>query len=96
MYFDNLGGRSLVTISEFEINTFKQAPKGVGTFLNKHLLTGQKSITPDPSSDSGPGSKKVFVWKINVFNMRSSRAYDTVISIEDLIKYYEMEHLMKQ
>jgi len=66
----------------------------VTTFLNKHLLTGQQSLIAQ-TGVSQQGSRKVLVWKVNIFNMRNSRAYDAVISIDDLVRYYEMEHLMK-
>ena len=38
MKVDNLGGRNLVTVTEFEIDMFKQ-PKGSETMIhmNKHL-----------------------------------------------------------
>jgi hypothetical protein len=35
--------------------------------------------------------EKVKFWKINLFNLKSNKHYDAVISYEDLIGYYESE-----
>jgi hypothetical protein len=43
MYFDNLGGRNLVTITEFEIDMYQQV-KGNQSMIhmNKHLSLEEK------------------------------------------------------
>jgi len=87
----------LVTVTEFEIDLEQLS---LNT-RNQNLLHGNKHIVPkEPEFDKGLSksmlvAKKKFqktrLWKINIFNIFTSKNYEAVISYEDLINYYESE-----
>ncbi len=101
MYFDNLGGRNLVTVSEFEIDMYQQiAGYQAMVHMNKHLSLEDKKNDKNKiqfDSDKAPSRRyqKVKLWKINLFNMADSKTYETVISYDDLHNYYETEFAFK-
>jgi hypothetical protein len=101
MFFDNLGGRNLVTVSEFEIDMYQQMHGYQAmVHMNKHLSLEEKKNDKNKVAygDEKPPSRryqKVKLWKINLFNMADSKTYETVISYDDLHNYYESEFLFK-
>lgn len=69
--------------------------------MNKHLSLEDKKNDRnkieygDPTKPPGRRYQKVKLWKVNVFNMADSKTYETVISYDDLVNYYESEFLFK-
>ncbi|CDW88809.1 UNKNOWN [Stylonychia lemnae] len=93
VYFENLGGRMLVTVTEFIIdveqistaNSEQQINHG-----NKHIPLESKASNARIGGTT-KRFQRVRLWKINVFNIFNSKNYEAVVSYEDLINYYESE-----
>lgn len=92
-----------MTVSEFEIDMFQTAKDHKSMIhMNKHLTMEQindliKKDAKDKASNSTEGVtppkkySKVKLWKVNLFNIENSKTYETVITHEDLINYYETD-----
>ena len=74
--------------------------------MNKHLTMEQineliKKDTKDKNENSADGVappkkySRVKLWKINLFNLENSKTYETVITHDDLVNYYETDMMIK-
>jgi hypothetical protein len=63
-------------------------PKSKLLHLNKHLDSDDPTLKGRFSS--------VKLWKLNIFNTKNAKTYDTVISFADLSSFFETEFISKQ